>query len=63
MTKLKVVIGTDHVGTQYVEELIDTFPEIDFVASYDPPGHQEAIRDADVFLAGLMIRRSPQLSN
>tara|TARA_B100001146_G_scaffold216704_1_gene220431 strand:- start:341 stop:1306 length:966 start_codon:yes stop_codon:yes gene_type:complete len=49
MTNLKVVIGTDHVGTQYVEELIDTFPEIDFVAAYDPLGHQEAIRDADVF--------------
>ena len=39
MTKLKVVIGTDHVGTQYVEELIDIFPEIDFVAAYDPSGH------------------------
>tara|TARA_B100000809_G_scaffold266784_2_gene331554 strand:- start:1866 stop:2831 length:966 start_codon:yes stop_codon:yes gene_type:complete len=49
MAKLKVVIGTDHVGTQYVEELIDTFPEIDFVAAYDPSGHQEAIRHADVF--------------
>ena len=49
MAKFKVVIGTDHVGIQYVDELIDTFPEIDFIAAYDPTEHKEAIRDADVF--------------
>ena len=49
MAKFKVVIGTDHVGIQYVDELIDTFPEIDFIAAYDPIEHKEAIRDADVF--------------
>ncbi len=33
----------------YVDELIDTFPEIEFIAAYDPTEHKEAIRDADVF--------------
>ncbi|HJP27348.1 MAG TPA: D-2-hydroxyacid dehydrogenase [Dehalococcoidia bacterium] len=49
MTNLKVVIGTDHVGTQYADELIDSFPEIDFVVAYDPADHIDAIRDADAF--------------
>ena len=30
MTNLKVVIGTDHVGTHYADELIDSIPDIDF---------------------------------
>ena len=49
MTKLKVVIGTDHVGTHYAEELRDSFPEIEFIVAYDPAEHSAAIRDADAF--------------
>ena len=49
MTKLKVVIGTDHVGTHYAEELRDSFPEIEFIVAYDPAEHLAAIRDADAF--------------
>jgi len=49
MANLKVVIGTDHVGTHYADELIDSFPEIDFVVAYDPADHAEVIRDADAF--------------
>jgi len=49
MANLKVVIGTDHVGTQYADELIDSFPEIDFVVAYEVEEHVEAIRDADAF--------------
>ena len=49
MTKLKVVIGTDHVGTHYAEELRDSFPEIEFIVAYDPAEHSAAIRDADTF--------------
>lgn len=49
MANLKVVIGTDHVGTHYAEELRDSFAEIEFVVAYDPADHVEAIRDADVF--------------
>jgi phosphoglycerate dehydrogenase-like enzyme len=49
MTNLKVVVGTDHVGTQYADELIDSFPEIDFVVAFDDADHVEAIRDADAF--------------
>jgi phosphoglycerate dehydrogenase-like enzyme len=49
MANLKVVIGTDHVGTQYADELIDSFPEIDFVVAYDAANHVEIIRDADAF--------------
>lgn len=49
MEKLKVVIGTDHVGTQYADELIDSFPEIEFVVAYEVDEHVEAIRDADAF--------------
>ncbi len=49
MANLKVVIGTDHVGTQYANELIDSFPEIEFVVAYDPADHPAAIRDADAF--------------
>jgi len=49
MANLKVVIGTDHVGTQYANELIDAFPDIEFVVAYDPADHPEAIRDADAF--------------
>ena len=51
MAKFKVVIGTDHVGIKYVDELIDTCPEIDFIAAYDPIEHEEGIRDADVFFS------------
>jgi len=49
MANLKVVIGTDHVGTQYADELIDSFPDIDFVVAYGVDEHVEAIRDADAF--------------
>jgi len=49
MAKLKVVIGTDHVGTRYAGELIDAFPDIEFVVAYDTADHVEAIRDADAF--------------
>lgn len=49
MANLKVVIGTDHVGTQYASEMIDAFPDIEFVVAYDPADHPEAIRDADAF--------------
>ena len=49
MTKLKVVIGTDHVGAHYAEELRDSFPEIEFIVAYDPAEHSAAIRDADAF--------------
>ena len=49
MANMKVVIGTDHVGTQYANELIDSFPEIDFVVAYDAADHVEVIRDADAF--------------
>jgi len=49
MANLKVVIGTDHVGTHYVNELSDTFPEIEFVVAYDAADHVAAIRDADAF--------------
>ena len=49
MASIKVVIGTDHVGTQYAGELRDSFPEIEFIVAYDPADHPEAIRDADVF--------------
>ena len=49
MANLKVVLGTDHVGTQYAGELIDSFPDIDFVVAYDPADHVEVIRDADAF--------------
>ena len=49
MAKLKVVIGTDHVGTQYADELIDSFSEIEFVVAYEVDEHVEAIRDADAF--------------
>ncbi|MCH8910740.1 MAG: D-2-hydroxyacid dehydrogenase [Chloroflexi bacterium] len=47
--QLKVVIGTDHVGTHYADELRDSFPEIEFVVAYDPADHVNAIRDADAF--------------
>ena len=49
MANLKVVIGTDHVGTHYAEELRDSFPEIDFIVAYDPADHVEAIHEADAF--------------
>ena len=49
MTNLKVVIGTDHVGTHYAGELIDSFPDIDFVVAYDPADHVEAVKGADAF--------------
>ena len=49
MANLKVVIGTDHVGTQYVNELIDSFPEIEFLVAYDSADHADVIRDADAF--------------
>lgn len=49
MANLKIVIGTDHVGTQYARELQDSFPEIEFVVAYDVADHVEAIRDADAF--------------
>ena len=49
MTKLKVVIGPDHVGPPYAEELRDSFPEIEFIVAYDPAEHSAAIRDADAF--------------
>ncbi|MCZ6539954.1 MAG: D-2-hydroxyacid dehydrogenase [Chloroflexi bacterium] len=47
--RLKVVIGTDHVGTHYADELRDSFPEIEFIVAYDPADHVDAIRDADAF--------------
>ena len=49
MANLKVVIGTDHVGTQYANELIDSFPEIEFLVAYDSADHADVIRDADAF--------------
>ena len=49
MTNLKVVIGTDHVGTHYADELIDSFPDIDFVVAYEPSDHVEAVKGADAF--------------
>ena len=49
MANLKVVIGTDHVGTHYADELIDSFPDIDFVVAYDPADHIEAVKGADAF--------------
>ena len=49
MANLKVVIGTDHVGTHYAEELRDSFPEIEFIVAYDPADHPAAIREADAF--------------
>jgi|TARA_B110000438_G_scaffold125934_1_gene122517 phosphoglycerate dehydrogenase-like enzyme len=49
MTNLKVVIGTDHVGTHYADELIDSFPDIDFIVAYEPSDHVEAVKGADAF--------------
>jgi phosphoglycerate dehydrogenase-like enzyme len=49
MTNLKVVIGTDHVGTQYAGELIDSFPDIEFVVAYDLADHVDAVKGADAF--------------
>ena len=55
MANLKVVIGTDHVGTQYADELIDSFPDIDFVVAYEVDEHVEAIRDADAFFGSAEV--------
>jgi len=49
MSKLKIVIGTDHVGTQFANELIDSFPDIEFVVAYDAEDHPKVIKDADAF--------------
>ena len=49
MAKIKVVIGTDHVGRQYVGELREAFPDIEFIVAYQTAEHIDAIRDADVF--------------
>ncbi|MDA1280466.1 MAG: D-2-hydroxyacid dehydrogenase [Chloroflexi bacterium] len=49
MANMKVVVGTDHVGTRYADELRDSFPEIEFIVAYDPADHVDVIRDADVF--------------
>ena len=49
MSNLKVVVGTDHVGTHYADELRDSFPEIEFIVAYERAEQLEAIRDADAF--------------
>ena len=45
---MKVVIGSDHLGTHFIEELADTFPDVDFVPAYDLAEQPAAIADADV---------------
>ena len=47
---MKVVIGTHHTGEQFIHELADAFPDVEFAAAYDDADHPAAIADADVFL-------------
>ena len=46
---MKVVIGADHLGMRFIDELSDTFPDVEFVAAYDVSEQPGASVDADVF--------------
>ncbi|MCH7740037.1 MAG: D-2-hydroxyacid dehydrogenase [Chloroflexi bacterium] len=45
----KVVIGSDHLGREFIDELEGLHPEVEFVAAYEEPEQQAAAADADVF--------------
>ena len=45
----KVVIGSDHLGREFIDELRGLHPEVEFVAAYEEPEQQDAASDADVF--------------
>ena len=45
----KVVIGSDHLGREFIDELEGLHPEVEFVAAYEEPEQQAAASDADVF--------------
>lgn len=44
---MKVIIGSDHCGTDFIHKLVDMFPEIEFVASYNTNAQPKVINDAD----------------
>lgn len=46
---MKVVIGTDHVGAQFADDLRAEFPEVEFVAAYTPEEQVPAVAGADAF--------------
>lgn len=46
---IKVVIGTDHVGPAFADELRILFPKEKIVEAYDESKHIDAIQDAHVF--------------
>ena len=47
---MKVVVGTLHTGEQFIEELEDAFPDVEFVPAYADSEQPDAIVDADVFM-------------
>ena len=47
---MKVVVGTLHTGDQFIRELADAFPGVEFVPAYDDSDQPGAIVDADVFM-------------
>jgi phosphoglycerate dehydrogenase-like enzyme len=43
------VIASDHLGTEFIEELRGLHLDVEFVAAYEEPEQQAAAADADVF--------------
>lgn len=46
---MKVVVGSTHLGEQFVRQLADALPEVQFVAAYDEAAQRKASVDAEVF--------------
>ena len=47
---MKVVLGSDHLGVEFVERLRDTFPDTDFVLALSEEEMIREVADAEVFL-------------
>ncbi|MDO8485290.1 MAG: hypothetical protein Q7S35_10145, partial [Candidatus Limnocylindrales bacterium] len=47
--KVKVVVGSTHLGDFFARQLTDAFPEVEFTAAYDDASQRKASADADVF--------------
>ncbi len=45
----KVVIASEHLGREFINELWDLHPDVEFVAAYEESEQQAAAVDADVF--------------
>ena len=44
---MKIVIGSDHLGEHFIDELSDAFPDVEFVAAYNASELPAAMSDAD----------------